>query len=104
MSYILGALLFSFMLYLLVFLLFFSSKNDPIIFKAKSKSEQKENGISKSEAGELLNKLKEIMEIDGIYKNPNLKLADIAKKLHVQPATISQILNQYEGYGFPHFL
>ena len=99
-SYILGALLFSFVLYLLVFLLFFSSKKDPITYKpstSKSPNTQKEVEI-------LLKQLKTLMKEKQLYKNPNLKLAEVAQLLKVPPSNISQALNNHLGYGFPHFL
>ena len=92
--------MFSFVLYLLVFLLFFSTKKDSVIFKPKPSLAN----ITNSETLDLLNALKVLVQQEGLYKNPNLKVATIAKKLHVQPSQVSFLLNHHLGYGFPHFI
>ncbi|MGK0364553.1 MAG: AraC-like DNA-binding protein [Saprospiraceae bacterium] len=100
MSYILGALLFSFFLYLLILLLFFAKKKDSIIFQ----NGKKNSPIPNAEADRLMLQLKELMTAKELYKNPNLKLADMASELQVLPHTISKILNEHHGYNFSHFL
>lgn len=99
-SYILGALLFTFVLYLLIFLLFFSSKKDSILFDPRIHQEQ----ATLEETIHFLNKLKQLIQEEELFKDPNLKVADVAKRLKVQPAYLSLVLNQHFGYGFPHFL
>ena len=100
MSYILGALLFSFFLYLLILLLFFAKKKDSIIYQ----NGKKNNTIPDVEANRLLVQLKDLMVSKELYKNPNLKLADVANELQVLPHTISKLLNEYHGHNFSHFL
>jgi len=100
MSYILGALLFSFFLYLLILLLFFAKKKDSIIYQ----NGKKNNTIPDVEANRLLDQLKGLMISKELYKNPNLKLADVANELQVLPHTISKLLNEYHGHNFSHFL
>ena len=100
MSYILGALLFSFMLYLLILLFVFHRKQDSVLLKKQKKYKNKT--IANADA--LLTKLKEVMESKELYKNPNIKLPDVAKELNVLPHTVSQLLNDNVGQGFPSFL
>lgn len=101
-SYILGALLFSFMLYLTILILIFKRKNSSILLADQPKYKDKK--IDAPKASALLSKLKNLMEEEELYKNPNLKLPDVAKKLNVLPHTISQLLNDNAGVGFPKFL
>lgn len=101
-SYILGALLFSFMLYLFVLLLFFRGKQDSIIFGHEEKYKNKKIAVPK--ANELLEKLNAKIQGEELFKNPNLKIADVAKKMNVLPHTISQLLNDNLGKGFPQYL
>ncbi len=101
-SYILGALLFSFMLYLLILLIFFKQKKSSILLKDQEKYKDKK--IAAPAAQQLLKKLTDKMTEDELFKNPNLKLADLAKKMNVLPHTISQLLNDNFGKGFPQYL
>lgn len=101
-SYILGALLFSFMLYLFILLLFFRGKQDSIVFGYQEKYKDKK--ISDPKAQELINKLEHEISSQELYKNSNIKMADVAKKLNVLPHTISQVLNDNLGKGFPQYL
>lgn len=102
MSYILGALLFSFMLYLLVLLLVFRQKKTSILFANQEKYKNKK--IEKSEASLLLKQLQSTIETEDLFTNPNLKLPDLAKRLKVLPHTLSQLLNDNVGKSFPLFL
>jgi len=104
MSYILGALLFSFMLYLLVLLLILNKRNASLLPATHSKPKPKPHKIPDREATSLLEQLRNIMEEQELYRNPNLKLADVAKKLNLSPHRVSSLLNDHLGHGFPHFL
>jgi len=101
-SYILGALLFSFILYLMVLFLIFSKRKNPILFKDQEKYKDKK--IASPHASLLLNQLESLMIQKELYKNSNLKLNDVAKQLNVLPHTLSQLLNDNVGKGFPQFL
>jgi len=65
---------------------------------------KKNNAIPDIEANRLLVQLKGLMSTKELYKNPNLKLADVANELQVLPHTISKLLNEYHGHNFSHFL
>lgn len=99
-SYILGALSFSFMLYLLVLLLVFKRR------KAATDSSPKyaTHKIAREEADPILAKLKDLMDQEALYKNPNLKLPDVAKRLNITAHRLSQLLNDNLGTNFPSFI
>ncbi len=101
-SYIVGALSFSFVFYLLILLLFFNKKRDLLFMAGKKKYADKK--IDNQEHQELLSQLKEIIEKDKIYKNSNLKLPDLADKLGILPHRLSQFLNDNLNQNFPQFI
>ena len=101
-SYIAGALSFSFIFYLLVLLFFFHKKRDSILFKKQPKYADKK--IDQVEAEQLLQKLEQIMKDKELYKNPSLKLNDVAKELNIVGNRLSQLLNDNLGKSFSSFI
>lgn len=99
-SYILGALSFSFMLYLLVLLLVFRRRKTA----AASAPKYATNKIAREEADPILARLKDLMAQEEWFKNPNLKLPDVAKRLNITPHRLSQLLNDNLGTNFPSFI
>ncbi|MBX2877716.1 MAG: helix-turn-helix domain-containing protein [Saprospiraceae bacterium] len=99
-SYILGALSFSFMLYLLVLLLVFNRR------KAGGESSRRyaTNKITSEEADPIITKLRALMQQEELFKNANLKLPDVAKRLNITPHRLSQLLNDNLGTNFPSFI
>ncbi|MEM6317505.1 MAG: helix-turn-helix domain-containing protein [Bacteroidota bacterium] len=91
-SYITGALSFSFLFYLLILLLNFNKKKDSILFK-KVVQKYGAKKISSKEAQQLAQQLKVVMEMEELFRNPNLKLPDVAKALNTLPHRISQFIN-----------
>jgi len=102
-SYILGALIFSFSIYLIAMIFLFSRKkgisnvNKPIAKYSNKKIQEKE-------ANELLEKLEKTMEQKSIFKNPNLKIKDLASEIEIPPHQLSQLLNDNLGKSFPRFI
>lgn len=105
-SYITGALSFSFILYLMLLFIFFSKKKNSILFKKETVNKPKygDKKIETAEAKSLLEDLEKIMTQDELFKNPNLKLSDLAKKLNILPHTLSQLINENLGKNFSSFL
>jgi len=101
-SYITGALSFSFILYLLILFLFFNKKKATNQFRATPKYGDKK--IKSSEAAALTAKLERMMTQEKLFKNSNLKLPDVAKKMNILPHTLSQLLNDNLGKNFSSFL
>lgn len=101
-SYILGALLFSFMFYLLGLQLVFRKRQDFNAHSAREKYKSKK--ITDHEANQLYTKLNHYIQLEERFTNPNLKLADLASALNVLPHTLSQLLNDNYGKSFPQFV
>jgi len=100
-SYIVGALSFSFVFYLLVLLWVFKRNKNTLFFEEKPKYSNKKINIDVVE--QLSNDLK-VIETKTLFKNPDLKLADVAKELNVMPHTLSQYLNENLGKSFKVFI
>lgn len=101
-SYIAGALLFSFMFYLLILQIIFNKKTGNSVFGNNEKYKNKR--IADQKATEIINKLDRILSEEQLYTNPNLKLSELASKMQIQSHVLSQILNDNVGKSFPHFL
>ncbi|MGB0521601.1 MAG: helix-turn-helix domain-containing protein [Flammeovirgaceae bacterium] len=97
-SYIAGALSFSFIFYLCVLLLLFQRTKKQETKKYANKK------IAQTEAQELLMQLEQLMEQEALFKNPNLKLNDVAKALNILPHRLSQLLNDNLGKSFTSYI
>ncbi|WP_350285076.1 helix-turn-helix domain-containing protein [uncultured Croceitalea sp.] len=100
-SYIAGALSFSFVFYLLLLLWFFKRKRSSFFEKHTSYANKK---ISDEEAGVIAKQLDLVMSTKQLYRNPNLKLSDVAQELNISTHFLSQYLNDNMDKGFPLFL
>ncbi|MEE9429570.1 MAG: helix-turn-helix domain-containing protein [Melioribacteraceae bacterium] len=100
--YISAPILFSFAFYLLVFFLVFQKNRDVIFSEPQQKYSNKK--ISEEEASLLLNKLNQVMNEKELYKNPYLKLNDVAKELNILGHRLSQLLNDNLGKSFSSFV
>ncbi len=101
-SYILGAISFSFLFYLLIILFLFSKNRSSLLLLNPPKYGKKE--ISPTEAEELTTSLERLMQQDQLFKNANLTLGDVAKKLNILPHKLSQLLNEHLEKSFPNYL
>ena len=101
-SYIVGALSFSFVFYLLILLLIFTRRKDPGFLNRYVKYGNKK--IASAEAKELSQKLNELMKNELLFKDANLKLQDVAQKLNVLPHYLSQFINDNLEKNFTNFL
>ncbi|WP_459211601.1 helix-turn-helix domain-containing protein [Aquimarina rhabdastrellae] len=102
-SYIVGALSFSFVLYLSILILF-KRKQSFTTSHHETSLKYATNKINTVEAKELINALKLIMEEQKPYINPNIKLIDIAKSLHISPHRLSQLMNDNLQKNFSLFI
>lgn len=100
-TYFGGALIFSFVLYSMVFIYFLRGKDDPFAIHANKSAVKK---VSIDEAAASLQKLDQIMESEELFKNPNLTLSELAKAMHVTPHLLSQILNDHVGKNFTSYI
>lgn len=97
-SYIVGALTFSFVFYLLLVQLATIKKSKSNFLDQKEKYADKK--INNSEADHILSKLDATMAEGELFHNANLKIGDVAKQLNVAPHYLSQFLNDNLGKSF----
>ena len=100
-SYIVGAISFTFVLYLSIFLLYFQRKASK---EKKNNKSRYTNKIDTEEVAELVKKMKALIEQEAIYKDPNITLPEFSKKLHERPHLISQVLNDNLKINFTNFI
>lgn len=101
-SYIVGALSFSFVLYLIILFWILKRKKKNLFFEENIKYADKK--IDSQEAKSIAKDLSIIMQEKKLFENPNLKLADVAKEINIQPYNLSQYLNDNLGKSFTLFL
>ena len=101
-SYILGAFAFSFVLYLSILLLYYQRRKKFVVSEKKEKYAS--SNIDEEDAKQLLDKLTQTVVEDELYKNPNLTMPDLAKKLHIRPQLLSQLLNNNLNKSFSNYI
>jgi AraC-like DNA-binding protein len=101
-SYIVGALTFSFLFYLILLFLFFNKKKRSILFNTNLKYADMK--IDEHKASTLIEKLHVLMIQDKLYQNANLKSPEIAKKLGLTTHLFSQLLNDNLEKNFATFV
>ncbi|WP_428231165.1 helix-turn-helix domain-containing protein [Flavobacterium sp.] len=101
-TYISGAVVFSFILYLIISILLYRKKTDDLFLLHGSKNAAKK--IDSAEAEILFRKLETIMIEKILYKNPNLTLQDLSKEINISSHQLSQFLNNNLGKNFTSFV
>lgn len=101
-SYIVGALSFSFVFYLLILLIFAYRKQHASSQEHKAKYANKK--LEDAEVESLLAKMEKLMEKEKLYRDPNLSLGRLAKRLHTSPHRLSQLLNDNLQKRFTQFI
>jgi AraC-like DNA-binding protein len=99
-SYISGALSFSFVLYLTIIL---GLKNNKKL-QTEEPTKYKHNKIDDQLVTLLNTKLDGLMTTEHLYKNPNLTLPELAKKLQVSVPQLSQFLNHNLSTSFADYV
>jgi AraC-like DNA-binding protein len=104
--YICGALAFSFFLYLTIFFYLHSAQIENLLHPAPPSSPDKpeKKKIAATEAQLLIEKLEKVIHDKELYKNPNLKLSDLAQSIHVSAHLLSQLLNENLGKSFSTYI
>ncbi len=92
-----GSLVFSFVLYA-NFLILFNKKYQQLPAKETERYSNKK--ISGEQADSFVSKLERLMDTEELYKNPNLKLSDLASKMNMSSHQLSQLLNDNLGKSF----
>lgn len=96
-SYIVGALSFTFILYLIVLLLVFRNSSESTFFQEKEKYKNKEIDV---ETLDLIGQKLSIIIEKELYLNPNFSLEEAAKELKVTKHILSQYVNEMLGKSF----
>lgn len=100
-SYIVGALSFTFILYLIVLLLIFKSGNETTFFQEKEKYKNKEMDPEMQQ--QIGQKLSIIIEKE-LYLNPDFNLEEAAKELKITKHLLSQYVNETLGKSFSNLI
>ena len=101
-SYIVGALSFSFVFYLSLLFWIFKRKKTLAFFEKPAKYANKK--ISVREARALEDQLGILLSQQPLYRDPALKVSDLARHLQVTPHYLSQYLNDNLGKSFSAFV
>ncbi|MCF2492864.1 helix-turn-helix domain-containing protein [Dyadobacter chenhuakuii] len=98
--YITGAIFFSLLLYLNI-PLFFSRKRSNTTFLGYAEPERyAKKKIAEDHASSLTDKIHKVITEQELYKNPDLKLNDLAKAVNISGHQLSQLLNDNLGKSF----
>lgn len=101
-SYITGPLYFSMVTYLIIFTLLYRKKaNDLSSFAGQKYGEKK---MDEEEAKLIIGKLKKVMMEKELFRNPNLKLNDLAREVKVSGHQLSRVLNESMQKNFTLFV
>ncbi|MDV7698564.1 helix-turn-helix transcriptional regulator [Chryseobacterium soli] len=98
-----GSLVFSFVLYV-NFLILFNKKHPFSSVEYKEANKYSSKKISEELADNFVSKLERIMNTEALYKNPNLKLSDVAVKMNISAHQLSQLLNDNMGKSFSTYI
>jgi AraC-like DNA-binding protein len=100
-SYIVGALSFTFILYLIILLLIFRNNNEPAFFQEKEKYKNK---IIATEIQDRIEQKLSVIVTNQLFVNPNFTLEEAAKELKVPKHILSQYLNEKLGKSFSNLI
>ncbi|SHL85266.1 helix-turn-helix domain-containing protein [Flavobacterium chilense] len=101
-TYISGAVVFSFILYLIISILLYRKKTDDLFLLNGTKYSGKK--IESAEAVLIAEKLEKSMNEKSLYKNPNLNLLDLSREINISSHQLSQFLNNNLGKNFTSFV
>ncbi|WP_074407937.1 helix-turn-helix domain-containing protein [Aquimarina megaterium] len=101
-SYIMGAFSFSFILYLTILIWVFKRKKTSLFFEDKVKYANKR--LDNSEANIIEAKLHRLFNEDEFFKNPQLKLQNVANLINEAPHDLSEYLNDNLNKSFSQFV
>ncbi|MGW9685064.1 helix-turn-helix domain-containing protein [Flagellimonas sp. 2504JD1-5] len=101
-SYIVGALSFSFVFYLLIVLLLFAKKRNQLLFLVPPRNREKR--IDGEKAAHLITKLERLMEEEELYKDANLTMPKVSERLKILPNKLSLLLNDNMNVSFADYV
>ncbi|MEM8890408.1 MAG: helix-turn-helix domain-containing protein, partial [Bacteroidota bacterium] len=98
--YFLGPLTFS----ISIFILLYVALNHYPIFLGKKKSKSVNSRISQSAGQRYFHQLKNILDQEQLFKDADLSLSILAKKMNLLERDISYIINQHSKSNFAQFI
>jgi len=99
-----GALFFSAVLYLNIFLFISRRKTSNLFSENQDLVRYANKKITEEQAMILKDRLQKILFEEELYKNPDLKLNDLAKKINISGHQLSQLLNDNLGKSFAAYI
>ncbi|MVT08177.1 AraC family transcriptional regulator [Chitinophaga tropicalis] len=101
-SYIMGPLYFSLVIYFVIIILLHRKKaNDLSSFAGQKYGDRK---LNEDEASLIVARLQEVMNGKELFRNPNLKVGDLAREIKVPSHQLSRILNDSLQKNFTLFV
>lgn len=101
-SYITGPLYFSLVTYLVIFILLYRKKANDLSSFANQKSGEKK--LSTEETKRIIAQLQKVMQEKELFRNPNLKVGDLAREINVPGHHLSWVLNDSLQKNFTLFV
>lgn len=83
------------------------SVKEILLPKIQAKSEKikyEKNRLSDGEIDSIHKRLKELMDGEKLYKNPEISLSEVAQKIPVHPNVLSQVINTVEQKNFYDYI
>lgn len=103
--YIFGAVAFSFFLYLTIFFYLYSSRIEKSMAVPETTPDRPgKKKIAESDAQLWLGKLERVIAEKTLYKDPNLKLGNLAREINISTHLLSQLLNENLGKSFSTYI
>jgi len=100
-----GAIAFSLVLYLTVFFYFYRARVENILaYETGQAAKPEKRKITEGDAQVWIEKLEKVMLDKALYKDPNLKLHDLARQIPVSAHQLSQLLNDNLGKSFSTYI
>ncbi len=100
--YLIGTITFSVVFYVLLILLLFKKNRESVFQDIPEKYAAKK--IDKTEAEKLTQQLTSLMQRKELFKNPDVKLKDLADELNISKHYLSQLLNDNLGKSFAQYI
>ncbi len=101
-SYMVGAVSFTFLLYLAIFIIAVKNKKGLAFLGKPVRYENKK--INTEAAEEILNRIEVLFNDDPVFTNSDFKIKNLAELLNISPHYLSQILNDNLNISFPSFI
>lgn len=100
--YLIGTITFSVVFYALLIFLLFKKNRESVFQDIPEKYATKK--IDRAEAEKLTKELFTLMQTKELFKNPDVKLKDLADELNISKHHLSQLLNDNLGKSFAQYI